>query len=154
MSESGLQLRDVAVPFISWTDTVFSHDMENTDLYTMPLITNGDLIEAYLTLFMSVDSSLSLRIAVGEWKDTEVEPVESYSSDYIKKSHARITGNENTIDSSSGFLFVDGANLLHERKKFNEHGFVLILEWSRTVTRDEFDTRDLIVNCSTTLGLK
>lgn len=155
MSETDLRLRKDAVPYISW---FVSHTNNNTNLalYSCPVLTAGNIVEAYLTLFLPVDSALSVRVMIGEFEDSDVEPVDTYTETYIKQSHARITGEEATIDSSAGFLILDGLNLLLERAKFNEHGFVLGLQFDRSLNSEEARllADRLMINCSSIVGLK
>lgn len=154
MSETNLRLRKDAVPYLSWF--VWDSNSNNLWLYSCPILTAGNIVEAYLTLFLPVDSPLSVRVMVGDFEDSDVEPVDSYSEAYIKQSHARITGEEAEIDSSAGFLILDGLNLLLERAKFNEHGFVLGFQFDRSLNTEEarmFSDR-LMINCSSIVGLK
>lgn len=155
MSESNLKLREKAVPFIAWHQLKSSALTSTFRLYTCPLISRANLIEAYLTLFSPVDSAVSVQVAIGEFQASGVEPVLSYSDAYIAESHKKITGLSSPIASSGGMLMIDGANLLHEANKFSEHGFVLMLKFSRALGTQEGFLIDekLMVNCSAEMGL-
>lgn len=155
MSETDLRLRNDAVPYISWF-VQHTSNTTNLFLYSCPILTAGNIVEAYLTLFLPVDSDLSVRVMIGEFEDSDVEPVDEYTEAYIRQSHARITGEEATVDSSGGFLILDGLNLLLDRTKFNEHGFVLGLHFDRSLNTEETRllAERLMINCSSIMGLK
>lgn len=151
MSESNLTLRDIAVPFVSWHILVNPAQFMERYIYECPVLSNANLIEAYATLFIPVESDISVRVAIGMWAESQVEAITAYTDKFIKLSHERITGSESAIQSSGGVLLLDGVNLMLDRTKFNEHGFVLILDLDRSLTADE-STR-LSINCSSIMGL-
>lgn len=155
MSQSNLKLRKTAVPYISW-HLIESVSTNSFKYLSCPILTAGNLIEAYLTLFLPVESSLSARLVVGEFDESGVAPLTGYSTEYRLESQMRLFGNTDLITSSDGFLIIDGVNLMPERQKFNEHGFILQFGFSRTLTSEElrlFSER-LMINCSSEMGLK
>lgn len=156
MSETDLRLRDSAVPFIAWHQNETNSVVDPLIIYTCPLIANSNTIEAYAAMFLPVNSSLTAKIAIGEFDTNGVDPILDYSQAYIDASHKKLTGLDNAIASANGLLILDGINLLKERQKFNQHGFVLLLQFSRQLDEqtEYADLADkLQVHCSAEMGL-
>lgn len=155
MSESNLKLRDDAVPFISWHQLDVNVSTTSFKYLTCPILANGNLIEAYLSLFMPVSTPVSTRLVVGEFDTDGVNPLTGYSTEYRLASQMKLQGNTDLFASSGGMLVIDGINLLPERAKFNEHGFVLQFGFSRPLTAQELQLflERLLINCSSQMGL-
>lgn len=155
MSESNLKLRDDAVPFISWHQGEFLLTTNALKYFTCPLVANSNLIEAYLTLFLPVDSPVSCRVSIGEWDASGVNAIATNDLTYRTESHTKLTGNSSIIASVGGVLILDGIDLLAERAKFNDHGFVLILAFTRTLSTTEIQllSEKLLISCSAQMGL-
>lgn len=153
--QSELKLRDSAVPFISWHQPDYAGTTSVWKLFTCPIPANSNLIEAYLTLFLPVESAIVTRLTIGAWDTDGVNPVRSYTNEYRAASHKNLTGLDTTIASVGGMLVLDGIDLLHERAKFNEHGFVLLMAFSRALTTQEYTdlTERLLLSCSAEMGL-
>ncbi len=117
----------------------------------------ANLVEAYLNLILEVDSSLSLKIAIGKFDADEITPILSYSQEYIDQIHKKLTGQEDALISSGGSLFVDGLNILPSIPKrgeegFVEDGFIIILQFDRARTSSDH-VRLFEVPCSALFGL-
>lgn len=155
MSESNLKLRDDAVPFISWHQPDFINTSNALKYFTCPFLANSNLIEAYLTLFLPVDSPVSCRLSIGEWDEDQVNPLLTNDINYRTASTVKLFGVPDAIASVGNTLIIDGVNLLPERAKFNEHGFVLILGFSRTLSTNEYSAlvERLLISCSAQMGL-
>ena len=116
----------------------------------------GNLIQAYLNLFMNVGSALTAKVAIGRFDTDGITPVTPTQAE-IDAGHLALTGSSSAIASSGGTLIIDGLNLLRLIPKkgdtnYNEDGFVLIIQFSRNLTTSDFPTR-FEVSCSMQMGL-
>lgn len=116
----------------------------------------GNLIQAYLILFMTAGSSLSAKIAIGRF-DTDGVTAVIPNQVEIDASHLKLTGSSSAIASSGGNLIIDGLNLLKQIPKkgetnYNADGFVLIVQFDRDLTTSDYPRR-FEVACSMQMGL-
>lgn len=116
----------------------------------------GNLIQAYLILFMNVGSSLTAKVAIGRFDTDGVTAVVPTQAE-IDASHLKLTGTTSPIASSGSTLIIDGLNLLKQIPKkgetnYNADGFVLIVQFSRSLTTSDFPRR-FEVACSMQMGL-
>lgn len=116
----------------------------------------GNMIQAYLNLFMRVGSSLTAKVAIGRFDTDGVTPVTPTQAE-IDAGHLALTGTTSPFASSGSNLFIDGLNILKLLPKkgdstYNQDGFVLIVQFSRNLTTSDFPTR-FEVSCSMQMGL-
>lgn len=121
-----------------------------------PTPSHANLIEAHLTLIMTVDSALSVKIAIGRFSADGVTAA-TLTDTEIEAGHRQLAGTDSDFASSAGTLLIDGLNLIKGIPKrgdanFNEDGFVLVLQFSRARTDNDsllkFDPL-----CSALMGL-
>lgn len=116
----------------------------------------GNLIQAYLNLFLSVNTSITAKVAIGRF-DTDGINVVTPNQTEIDAGHLALTGTTAAIASSGGNLIIDGLNLLKQIPKqgdtnYNADGFVLIVQFSRDLTTLD-RLRRFEVSCSMQMGL-
>lgn len=116
----------------------------------------GNLIQAYLNLFMRVGSSLTAKVAIGRFDTDGITPITPNQYE-IDAGHLALTGTSTPFSSSGSSLIIDGLNLLKLIPKkgdanYNADGFVLIVQFSRDLTTSDFPTR-FEVSCSMQMGL-
>lgn len=175
MSESDKATRNTAVPFTAMSyglnlgvpnddDTVQPVDWftgastaaNALRVMRMTKPDRGNLIQAYLNLFMNVGSALTAKVAIGRFDTDGITPVTPTQAE-IDAGHLSLTGTTSPIASSGSNLFIDGLNLLTLMPKkgdatYNEDGFVLIIQFSRNLTTSDFPQR-FEVSCSMQMGL-
>lgn len=116
----------------------------------------GNLIQAYLNLFMTVSPSITAKVAIGRF-DTDAVNVVAPTQAEIDAAHLKLTGTASAIASAGGSLAIDGLNLLSLIPKkgetnYNPDGFVLIVQFSRDLTSSDVLNR-FEVSCSMQIGL-
>lgn len=116
----------------------------------------GNLIQAYLNLYMRVGSSLTAKVAIGRFASDGITVVTPNQYE-IDAGHLALTGTSTPFSSSGSNLIIDGLNLLKLIPKkgdanYNADGFVLIVQFSRNLTTSDFPTR-FEVSCSMQMGL-
>lgn len=116
----------------------------------------GNIIQAYLNLFMRVNSSITAKVAIGRFDTDGITKVTPTQAE-IDAGHLKLTGTSSPIASSGTNLFIDGLNLLPLIPKkgdanYNADGFVLIVQFSRNLTTSDYPTR-FEVSCSMQMGL-
>ena len=116
----------------------------------------GNLIQAYLNLFMNVGSAITAKVSIGRFDTDGITKVTPTQAE-IDAGHKALTGTDTPFSSSGSNLFIDGLNLLSLIPKkgdtnYNEDGFVLIVQFSRNLTTSDFPTR-FEVSCSMQMGL-
>lgn len=173
MSESDKATRRTAVPFVATPyavnlgiptdDAIQNVDFLGTISDTTPLRVmrlckpeRGDLIQAYLNLFMTAGSALTAKVAIGRF-DTDGVNVVTPTQAEIDAGHLALTGTSTPFTSSGGALIIDGLNLVKKIPKlgetnYNKDGFVLIVQFSRTITSAD-PVRRFEVACSVNMGL-
>lgn len=117
----------------------------------------GNLVEAHLNLQINVLTSLGVKVAIGYFDTDDITSIKTYDQAYIDEQHEFLTGSSSALVSSSDVLFIDGLNIYpkipkRDEANFNENGFVLLLQFSRTRTSSE-ELKKFEVSCSTLLGL-
>lgn len=142
--------RQQAVPFAAdgfgGSGTVLGLDYSDittpgTDLdvyIRCPTPSHTNLIEAHLTLIMTVGSALEVKVAIGRF-DSDGIAAATIGNDEIAAKHRQIAGTDDAFASSGSTLLIDGVNLLKAIPQrghvdFNEDGFVLVLQFSRART--------------------
>lgn len=174
MSQTDKATRETAIPFMAnsfcpniglpnTADTINPVDFFGvvqgaTALRVMRLTKpeRGNLIQAYLNLFMAVNSSLTAKIAIGRF-DTDGITAVTPSQPEIDAGHLRLTGTTSPIASSGSTFTIDGINLVSMIPKkgetnYSPDGFVLIVQFSRDLTVND-PVRRFEVSCSMQLGL-
>lgn len=116
----------------------------------------GNLIQAYLNLFMTAGSALTAKVAIGRFDTDGVTPITPTDAE-IAASHLKLTGTNTPFTASGGSLIIDGLNLLSQIPKkgetnFNADGFVVIVQFSRDITSSD-PVRRFEVSCSMQMGL-
>lgn len=150
----GTPYQDDAAQIIDFTGAVYATPALRVMRLAKP--ERGNLIQAYLNLFLNVNTSITAKVAIGRFDTDGITPVTPTQAE-IDAGHLRLTGTTTAIASSGGLLAIDGLNLLSLIPKkgetnYNADGFILIIQYSRDLT-----TADLIrrfeVSCSMQMGL-
>lgn len=116
----------------------------------------GNLTQAYLNLFMYVASAISVKVAIGRFDTDGINKITPTQAE-IDASHLKLTGTSSAIASSGTSLIVDGLNLLSQIPKqgtstYNSDGFVLILQFSRSLVEPD-EIKRFEVSCAMEMGL-
>lgn len=116
----------------------------------------GNLVQAYLNLFMTAGSALTAKVAIGRF-DTDGINVVTPTQAEIDAGHLALTGTTTPFTASGGSLIIDGLNILSLIPKlgqtnYNPDGFVLIVQFSRDITSSD-PVRRFEVACSVNMGL-
>lgn len=173
MSESDKGTRKTAVPFVA---TPYGYNLglpsedaiqlvdflgnisTTTALRVMRLCKpeRGDLIQAYMNLFMTAGSALTAKVAIGRF-DTDGINVVAPTQAEIDAGHLALTGTATPFTASGGSLIIDGLNLVKLIPKlgqtnYNKDGFVVIVQFSRDITSSD-PVRRFEVSCSVQMGL-
>lgn len=116
----------------------------------------GNLIQAYMNLFMTAGSALTAKVAIGRFDTDGVTAVTPTQAE-IDASHLKLTGTNTPFTASGGVLIIDGLNLLSQIPKkgetnFNADGFVVIVQFSRDITSSD-PVRRFEISCSMQMGL-
>lgn len=173
MSESDKATRTTAVPFVANPYTVnlglpsddaiqlvdfLGNISTTTALRIMRLAKpeRGNLISAYLNLFMTAGSALTAKVAIGRFDTDAVTPITPTQAE-IDAGHKALTGTTTPFTASGGTLIIDGLNLMPKMPKkgdatYNDDGFVLIVQFSRDITSSD-PVRRFEVACSAQMGL-
>jgi hypothetical protein len=173
MSQSDKGTRETAIPFVAnpfglniglpnQSDSIQIFDgtsyIATTALRVVRLTKpeRGNLIQAYLNLFMAVSPSLTAKIAIGRFDTDGITAVIPTQAE-IDAGHLRLTGTNTPIASSGGALTIDGINLVSLIPKkgeanYSADGFVLIVQFSRDLTSSDA-IRRFEVSCSMQMGL-
>lgn len=174
MSESDKATRNTAVPFTANPYCVNLGQPNDDDslqivdffgtVYATPALrvmrmsssNRGNMIQAYLNIFLTVATSITAKIAIGRFDTDGVTAVTPTQAE-IDASHLKLTGTSSAISSSGGSLIIDGLNLLKQiptksDPNFNVDGFVLIVQFSRDLTTNDRLQR-FEVACSMQIGL-
>jgi hypothetical protein len=173
MSESDKGTRKTAVPFVATPygynlglpseDAIQLVDFLGT-ISTTPALRvmrlckpeRGDLIQAYMNLFMTAGSALTAKVAIGRF-DTDGINVVTPTQAEIDAGHFALTGTTTPFTASGGSLIIDGLNLVKLIPKlgqtnYNKDGFVVIVQFSRDITSSD-PVRRFEVSCSVQMGL-
>lgn len=173
MSQSDKSTRDTAVPYVASPYSVnlglptddaiqlvdfLGNISTTTALRVMRLCKpqRGDLISAYLNLFMTAGSALTAKVAIGRFDTDGVTPITPTQAE-IDASHLLLTGTTTPFTASGGSLIIDGLNLAKFIPKlgqtnYNADGFVVIVQFSRDITSSD-PVRRFEVACSVQMGL-
>lgn len=174
MSVTDNALRKTAVPFVASPfcyaiGVAIYEDMIQMMDGTTPLATSalrtvrlckpdkGNLTQAYLNLFMTVNTALTAKVAIGRF-DTDGRTVIVPQQVDIDKGHLLLTGTDTPISSVGSSFVIDGLNLLPQIPKkgdadYNADAFVLIVQFSRNLTTSD-STQRQEVTCSMEMGLR
>lgn len=151
----GISNQEDTVQLVDWTTGI---GIASPALRVMRLTKpdRGNLIQAYLNLFMRVGSSLTAKVAIGRFASDGISVVTPTQAE-IDAGHLALTGTSTPFASSGSNLFIDGLNLLPKMYRkgdanYNEDGFVLIIQFSRDLTSSDYPTR-FEVACSMQMGL-
>lgn len=173
MSETDKGTRKTAVPFVA-TPYGYNIGLPSEDalqiveftgvIDTTPALRvmrlckpeRGDLIQAYMNLFMTADSALTAKVAIGRF-DTDGINVVTPTQAEIDAGHLALTGTTTPFTASGGSLIIDGLNLVKLIPKlgqtnYNKDGFVVIVQFSRDITSSD-PVRRFEVSCSVQMGL-
>jgi len=102
----------------------------------------GDISECFADVMMTVgpgDSDLTMKLAIGYFKDQYFTPNTDYSDDYISASWLKIHGTTDPLAAVSGVISADLLNLLpalpeYGSTDFKTDAFVLIVAFNRMPT--------------------
>lgn len=174
MSQNDKATRETAIPFVA-TPFGTNVGMPNSedavvivDQYgvTNPTIAlrvirltkpeRGNMIQAYLNLFMTVSPSITAKVAIGRFDTDGITAITPLQAE-IDAGHLLLTGTSSAFASSGGSLIIDGLNLLPFIPKkgetnYNADGIVLIVQFSRDLTSSDRLNR-FEVSCSMQMGL-
>lgn len=176
MSQTDFEIRKTSVPFVAEPygvnlgipneddalqirDLIFGTFLATPALRVMRLTKPdvGNLKQAYLNLFFSAATSLTAKVALGQFDTDGVTAVQPSQYD-IDVGHRKLTGTDTPYTSSGGNLIIDGLNLAKLIPKkgetdYNQDGFVLIVQFSRDLTTSD-SIRRFEVACAMELGLR
>jgi hypothetical protein len=118
----------------------------------------GNMIQAYLNLFMTVVSPLTAKVAIGKFMADGVTAATPTQAE-IDAGHLALTGTTAEYASSGGNLIVDGLNVLKKIPKkgdaeYNENGIVLIVQFSRDLSPTNDTVRRFELSCAMEMGLR
>lgn len=173
MSSTDFRIRKTAVPFTATGFCLATGSINSDDNLNAPFTAGsnvaalrvmrlskpdvGNLIQAYVNLFMTVGSALTCKVAVGKFAADGIT-AQTPTQAEIDAGHLKLTGTTSPIASSGSSFFIDGLNILSLIPKkgdpeYSDKGIVLILQFSRDLTPTDKVNR-FEVACSMEMGLR